>query len=893
MNIPFLREKFFPSIFFLKSHSTSSNTRSEHEKKFIDLCSSPLEKVLKELHSSEQGLTNEQADALLREYGSNDLGKKTQQGFFREILARSKNPLVIQLIVICIVSLLMSDLPSAIIVGCMVILSIGFAYFQEYRTNRAVEKLRAMVQTNCHVIRQGQEIEISMTDIVPGDLIALQAGSLIAADMRLLSAKDFFVSQSSLTGESMPVEKTALPNHSSPGIEKSALELCNAIFQGCNVISGSARALVINTGVRTYFGAMSQKLASSTPVLTSFDRGIAGFTWLMIRFMVVMVSLVFLIIGLRNHHWPEALLFGLSVAVGLTPEMLPMIVAVNLAKGAMAMSKKKVIVKRLNAIQNFGAINILCTDKTGTLTQDRVILEKSVDVTNRDSDDVLRYAYMNSYYQTGMRSLLDASVLSHTDLDVDRDCRKVDEIPFDFQRKRMSVVVDYEGDHVLVCKGSVEDIYRVCTQYQVDDEVYMMIDLIKNDLLEEYEKLSRDGYRVLGIAYREFSQDKTTFSIADESELTLLGYIAFLDPPKESAHKAIASLRSYGVTTKILTGDNAIVTRKICKDVGIEVDEVITGDQLLSLTEEQLGTLSEEKNVFARLSPSQKEQIILALQKRGHVIGYLGDGINDALSMRAADVGISVDTAQDIAKESADIILLEKSLMVLEDGILEGRKVFGNILKYIRMGASSNFGNMFSMVGSACFLPFLPMAPIQVLVNNLLYDTSQIGIPSDHVDAEYLLKPRKWNIGNIGRYMLCIGPLSSIFDYTTFFLMLYFFHCHLFKDPQTTPAMKEYYEKLFHTGWFVESILTQTLIVHIIRTARVPFFQSIASPFLLMMTSLTMILGAIIPYSSLGAYFQMVPLPPIYWVWIAGFLLCYATMTHKVNVWCLKRFGIN
>ncbi|MEI8343145.1 MAG: magnesium-translocating P-type ATPase, partial [Verrucomicrobiota bacterium] len=548
-------------------------------------------------------------------------------------------------------------------------------------------------------------------------------------------------------------------------------------FQGSNVLSGSARGLVVNTGIRTHFGSISEKL-SGERVQTSFDKGIAGFTWLMIRFMVVMVSVVFLIVGITKHNWLEALTFALSVAVGLTPEMLPMIVTVNLSKGAMAMSKKKVIVKRLNAIQNFGAIDILCTDKTGTLTQDRVILEKSVDVTNRDSEDVLRYAYMNSYYQTGLRNLLDRSVLSHSDLDVERGCKKVDEIPFDFQRKRMSVIVDYEGDHVLICKGAVEDVYKACTHYQVDDEIHLMIDLIKNDLLEEYEELSRDGYRVLGIAYREFSREKNVFSVADESDLILLGYIAFLDPPKGSAAKAIASLRDVGVATKILTGDNALVTRKICKDVDLEAGEIITGDQLIGMSEEAIGELAEKTSVFARLSPSQKESIIIALQKRGHVVGYMGDGINDAPSMRVADVGISVDSAVDVAKESADIILLEKSLLVLEDGIIEGRKVFGNIIKYIRMGASSNFGNMFSVLGASYFLKFLPMLPIQILVNNLLYDGSQLGIPSDNIDDEYLKTPRKWDIANIRRFMMFIGPLSSIFDYATFFVMLYFFKCH-------------------------------------------------------------------------------------------------------------------
>jgi Mg2+-importing ATPase len=697
------------------------------------------------------------------------------------------------------------------------------------------------------------------------------------------------VSQSSLTGESMPVEKQAAASEIAG---RGVIELQNACFQGSNVLSGTARGVVINTGSKTHFGTIAEKL-SGQRVQTSFDKGIAGFTWLMIRFMVVMVSVVFLIVGITKHDWAEALLFSLSVAVGLTPEMLPMIVTVNLSKGAIAMSRKKVIVKRLNSIQNFGAIDILCTDKTGTLTQDRVILEKAVDVTNRDSEDVLRYAYMNSYYQTGLRNLLDRSILSHNEFDVERGCRKVDEIPFDFHRKRMSVAVDYEGDHVLICKGAVEDIYKACTHYQVDDEIHLMIDLIKTDLLEEYEDLSRDGYRVLGIAYREFPKTKQTFSVADESEMVLLGYIAFLDPPKGSAAKAIASLRQYGVATKILTGDNALVTRKICKDVDLHAGEVITGDRLVGLNEDQIGEMAEKHDVFARLSPAQKESIILALQKRGHVVGYMGDGINDAPSMRVADVGISVDTAVDVAKESADIILLEKSLLVLEDGIIEGRKVFGNIIKYIRMGASSNFGNMFSVVGGSYFLPFLPMAPIQVLLNNLLYDASQVGIPADDVDEEYLRTPRRWNIENIRRFMMWIGPISSIFDYATFFLMLYFFNCRYFSSVAASAADKTYYENLFHTGWFVESILTQTLIVHIIRTSRIPFFQSIASPFMIFTTLVVMVAGAVLPYLPLGSYFGFVPLPASFWWWIAGFLLGYSVLTHNVKVWFIRKYGID
>ena len=880
--------KLHPAILH-KAVKAAAAAISEHEQKLMELCTLPAEEALQRLGVTQDGLSDEQVETAREKYGSNILSHRKEAGIVRELLQRCRNPLVIQLLVICVVSLLMGDVRAATVVGAMVLLSVVLAYVQEHRSSKAVEKLNAMVQTNSLVTRGGKEYDIPIAEIVPGEIVILQAGALIPADLRLISAKDFFVSQSSLTGESMPVEKHAEPEDVTG---RGVIELQNACFQGSNVVSGTARGLVVNTGSKTHFGSIAEKL-SGQRAQTSFDKGIAGFTWLMIRFMVVMVAIVFLIVGVTKHDWAEALLFSLSVAVGLTPEMLPMIVTVNLSKGAMAMSRKKVIVKRLNSIQNFGAIDILCTDKTGTLTQDRVILEKAVDVTNRDSDDVLRYAYMNSYYQTGLRNLLDRSVLSHSDLDVERGCKKVDEIPFDFQRKRMSVAVDYEGDHVLICKGAVEDIYKACTHYQIDEEIHLMIDLIKDDLLEEYEELSRDGYRVLGIAYREFPRSKQVFSVADESDLILLGYIAFLDPPKGSAAKALASLKQYGVVTKILTGDNALVTRKICKDVGLDEQEVITGDKLLGLDDTQLGELAEKNNVFARLSPSQKENIITALQKRGHVVGYMGDGINDALSMRAADVGISVDTAVDVAKESADIILLEKSLLVLEDGIIEGRKVFSNILKYIRMGASSNFGNMFSVVGGSYFLPFLPMAPIQILLNNLLYDASQVGIPADHVDEEYLRTPRKWNIENIRRFMIFIGPMSSIFDYATFFLMLYFFHCKLYSHSATTPEMKTYYESLFHTGWFVESILTQTLIVHIIRTNRIPFLQSIASPLLLLTTIIVMIAGAVLPYLPIGSYFGFVPLPASFWIWIVGFLLCYSMLTHSVKVWFHRKYGMD
>jgi Mg2+-importing ATPase len=581
-----------------------------------------------------------------------------------------------------------------------------------------------------------------------------------------------------------------------------------------------------------------------------------------------------------------ALLFGVSVAVGLTPEMLPMIITVCLSKGALGLSKKKVVVKKLKSIQNFGAMNILCTDKTGTLTQDKIVLERYVDVTNRKSEDVLRYAYMNSYYQTGLRNLLDKAIMAHEDLDIEKNCRKVDEIPFDFVRKRMSVIIDYEDRHVLICKGAVEEIFTVCNQYQVDDEVFALIDMLKNDLIQEYQDLSSQGFRVLAIAYREFPRTQEVFSVQHEKELVLLGYIAFFDPPKDSAAKAIQALKQSGVEVKILTGDNELVTRKICGDVGIETAQVITGGVLEQASAEEFRRLITVNNVFARLTPAQKEKIIVTLRAAGNVVGFLGDGINDASAMKAADVGISVDTAVDIAKESADIILLEKSLMVLDDGILEGRKIFANIIKYIKMGASSNFGNMFSVVGGAYFLPFLPMLPIQVLANNLLYDVSQVAIPTDRVDMDFVKKPHRWDMKYIQKFMVFIGPLSSIFDYATFFLMLYFFNCVLFSHPGTSEVMKIYYEKLFHTGWFVESIFTQTLIVHIIRTNKIPFFQSSASPALMTSTLGIMGLAAILPYMSWSAnLLGLVPLPGIFWAWLGGFVLAYCLLTHGVKTW--------
>jgi Mg2+-importing ATPase len=730
---------------------------------------------------------------------------------------------------------------------------------------------------------------------------------MIPADLRLLSAKDLFVNQSTLTGEAMPVEKTAAACEApSP----HPFDLQNICFMASNVVSGYGTGVVVHTGNRTYFGQLADTIAGQR-VQTNFEKGINRFTWLMIRFIAVLVPTVLLINGLGKGDWLEALLFALAVAVGLTPEMLPMIVTTNLAKGAIAMSGKQVIVKRLHAIQNFGAMDVLCTDKTGTLTQDRIILKRHLDIRGEDCDRVLEYAYLNSYYQSGLKNLLDVAVLQHAQLGKElqdaHQYRKIDEIPFDFVRRRLTVVLGREdGRHILICKGAIEEVYAICTRYEIDGEVGLLDPSHLAAAKQEGAALNADGFRVIAVAYKELDTGKEAYTVTDECDLTLLGYIAFLDPPKESAGPAIAALGRAGVQVKILTGDNEVVTRKVCRDVGLDVGRIILGAEIEAANDETLVHMVDTYAVFAKVSPAQKARIIAACQQGGHVVGFLGDGINDSAALKTADVGISVDTAVDIAKESADIILLEKNLGVLDDGVIEGRKVFGNITKYIKMGASSNFGNMFSVIGAACWLKFLPMAPIHILFNNLLYDTSQTAIPTDNVDEEYLKTPRKWNIANIRRFMICVGPTSSIFDYATFFLMYYFFGCwdlglaapaelaHRFANADIANPDTTYAAALFQTGWFVESILTQTLIVHIIRTGKIPFIQSRPSGFMFFMTITIMAIGASVPYiPAVANFFGFVPLPAIYWVWITGFLLSYSVLTHFVKVWFFKRFGMD
>jgi Mg2+-importing ATPase len=758
----------------------------------------------------------------------------------------------------------------------MVVLGVMLRLVQETRADSAAAKLKAMIKVTTAVVRGAKEEEIPLQGLVPGDVVTLSAGDMIPADVRLVAAKDLFVSQGPLTGESLPVEKLATPE-ARPEI--SPLEFTNICYLGTSVESGAATAVVVATGAQTYFGSMAGSMTDE-PEPTSFDRGVRDFTWLMIRFMAVMVPLVFLINGFTKHNWHEAFFFSIAVAVGLTPEMLPMIVSVCLSKGALAMSRKKVIVKQLNAIQNFGAMDVLCTDKTGTLTMDQVILERHCDVMQKENDDVFRDAYLIAHFQTGLKNVLDRAVLSHreTHHKVIEGFRKVDEIPFDFVRRIMSVVVETPTkDHQLLTKGAPEAIFPRCAFFELDGETFTMEPVLVGDLMQQYKELSADGFRVLAVAHKHLAEDEF-ISKEDEGDLILKGYVAFLDPPKDSAAKAITALNNHGVTVKVLTGDNDLVTRTVCRQVGLAADEILLGSKVETMTDDELKIATEQTHVFARLSPAHKQRIIRALQHQGHVVGFMGDGINDAPALHVADVGISVDSAVDIAKAAASVILLEKDLMVLDDGVIEGRKVFVNILKYVRMGASSNFGNMFSVLGASAFLPFMPMAPIQVLTNNLLYDFSQVPIPTDTVGPEQTAKPRPWHIGEIKRFVLFIGPISSIFDYTTFFVMLYVFGCW---DPARA--------SLFQTGWFVESMITQTLIVHVIRTNKIPFIQGRASWQLTLTTAFIIALAAWLPYSPLAPALGFIPLQPLYWPILVATLLCYVVLTQAVKVWLIRK----
>ena len=846
----------------------------------LDAARKDGEQLLRDLHTSPAGLTETDAEERASTTGPNEVAQERKQGWFLRLLKMTRNPLVILLTTLSAVSFLTGDARAGTVMAMMVVLSVSLRFWQEARADAAAEKLKAMIHVTATVVRDGTAREIALRDLVPGDIIKLAAGDMIPGDVRLLSSKDLFVSQGSLTGESLPVEKlheTQVKEESSP------TELKNICFMGTSVESGTATAVVVTTGVQTYLGSMARSITGER-VLTSFDQGLNRFTWLMLQFMAVMVPLVFLLNGFTKHDWKGAFFFALAVAVGLTPEMLPMIVSVCLSNGALAMSRKKVIVKRLNSIQNFGGMDVLCTDKTGTLTEDRVVLMKHCDVTGQESDGVLLDGYLISYFQTGLKNLLDRAILDSLDFHehaLIEKYKKLDEIPFDFTRRMMSVLVeDPEGKSILLTKGAPEEVFLQCTQFELDGKVSPMDADQVVGLRKEYDDLSNDGFRVLAVATKELS-GKHICVKQDERDLVLKGYVAFLDPPKETAASALAALHKHGVAVKILTGDNQLVSRKVCKDVGLSADPMLLGGDVEKMSDAELADAADKAVLFARLSPAHKERVIRVLRGKGHVVGFMGDGINDAPALRAADVGISVDTATDIAKESADLILLEKDLMVLEQGVIEGRAVFANIVKYIRMGASSNFGNMFSVLGASAFLPFLPMAPIQVLTNNLLYDFSQVPIPSDAVDEEQVTRPRPWNIDEIRRFILFIGPISSIFDYTTFFFMLYLFHCW---DPSRAP--------LFQTGWFVESLMTQTLIIHVIRTNKIPFVQSRASLALTATTLAIMAFGIWLPYSPLASALGFTHLPGLYWPILLLTLFSYVALTQVIKVWLLRKHWI-
>jgi Mg2+-importing ATPase len=893
--------------------------------------------ALARMDSSAAGLPAPEALARLARVGPNEVATDITVAPLKRLAELVLSPLTLLLLGLAVLTDLTGEPGGAVVIGIMVLLSVLLSFAQEVRSGKAAEKLRAMVHTTATVLRQEAspaasaavgtdarrnaqtrapaQVEIPLAQVVPGDVVTLSAGDMIPADLRLLDAKDLFVNEAALTGESLPVEKFA--HATAPGTQApaaAALDLPNVCFMGSNVVSGSARGVVLATGGATYFGAIAGTLVRAR-VPTAFDQGINRFIWLVLRFMLVMVPLVFMVNGLTKGDWLVAFLFAVSVAVGLAPEMLPMIVTINLAKGALAMARARLIVKRLNSIQNFGAMDVLCTDKTGTLTQDRVILQKHVDIDGRDSDRVLQYGYLNSHHQSGLKNLLDVAVLEHVPEPAARQLRsryaKVDEVPFDFQRRRMSVVVACEPEHhILICKGAVEEVFSVCTAVERGGVPVPLDPAEIVGLQRGVRALNEDGFRVLAVAASTRPAQHAPYGRADERDLTLLGYVAFLDPPKESAAAALRALHARGVQVKVLTGDNEVVARKVCRDVGLDLGpepardarretapdagpsaagsaepaaardrgRVMLGAEVDALDDAALAARVADTVLFAKLAPEQKARVIAALHARGHVVGFLGDGINDGPALRAADVGISVDTAVDIAKESADIILLEKDLRVLEAGVAEGRRVFGNILKYIRMGASSNFGNMLSVLGASAFLPFLPMAPVQVLLNNLLYDLSQTAAATDRVDASFVRAPRRWDIGSIGRFMLFLGPVSSLFDYLTFFVLIRFFGG--WTD-----------ERLFQTGWFVESLLSQTLVVHVLRTAGLPFVDSAPSWPLAFATVAICATGLWLPYSPFAAELGFVPLPGAFLAALAGLLIVYLGLVQGVKTYVIRRYG--
>lgn len=860
--------------------------------------------ILAEYSVSDRGVSGAQAETLRDKYGKNVITYGKKNSAAKRLFSAFVNPFTVVLLVLAVISaftdIVFAD-PSdrnyatVIIITAMVLISGVLRFVQETRSGNVADKLIGMIHTTACVERDGVKAEIPMEDIVCGDIVYLSAGDMIPADVRITLAKDLFVSQSSLTGESEPVEKFA-----SVVSEKGALtDTENMAFLGSNVISGSAKAVVVAVGNDTLIGAMAKNLDEKPPK-TTFEKGVNSVSWVLIRFMLIMVPVVLFINGFTKGDWMQAALFAISVAVGLTPEMLPMIVTTSLAKGALAMSKKKVIIKNLNSIQNLGSIDILCTDKTGTLTQDKVVLEYHVNIDGKEDDRVLRHAFLNSYFQTGLKNLIDIAVISKQEElgaeNLTENYTKVDEIPFDFERRRMSVVVkDKDSKTQMVTKGAVEEMLKCCSYAECRGEIRPLTSDVRRLVLKRSDELNEKGMRVIAVAQKTNPSPVGQFSTEDENDMVLIGFLAFLDPPKPTTKSAIEALKSYGVEVKILTGDNEKVTCAICKQVGLNVNRILLGSELDDISDDELGKTAEEITVFAKLSPSQKARIITVLRDRGHSVGYMGDGINDAEAMKVSDVGISVDTAVDIAKESASVVLLEKDLTVLEQGVIEGRKTYANMIKYIKMTASSNFGNMLSVLAASAFLPFLPMASIHLILLNLIYDISCTAISWDNVDKEYLSVPRRWNASGISRFMLWIGPTSSVFDIACYLLM-YFVICPMFTggltySQLTDPSMKALYIALFQTGWFVESMWSQTLVIHMIRTPKIPFVQSRASAPVTFLTFAGIAVVTLIPFTPLGAALELTALPGVYFAWLAAIVAGYMLLATVVKKLYVRRYG--
>ncbi|MCF2673326.1 magnesium-translocating P-type ATPase [Fusobacterium varium] len=893
-------------------HKDEVNLRMEY------VANSDITDILKRFGSTIKGIEKERIKLSREKYGKNKVTHGKKKSLFKRICDAFVNPFTAILFCLAVVSGITDiaipiynnipedvDIMTVTIILTMVIISGVLRFVQEARSNNAAEKLLEMITTTTCVERlEDGKKEIPLEEVVVGDIVHLAAGDMIPADMRIIEAKDLFISQSALTGESEPLEKTP---EAAKEKNEAITEYNNLAFMGSNVISGAAIGIVISVGNDTIFGSMAQSI-SEEPIVTSFEKGVNSVSWVLIRFMLVMVPVVFFINGMTKGNWIQAFLFAVSIAVGLTPEMLPMIVTTCLAKGAVSMSKKKTIVKNLNSIQNFGAMDILCTDKTGTLTQDKVVLEYHMNVHGKEDSRVLRHAFLNSWYQTGLKNLMDLSIIERTEEERKEDkslkglaemYKKVDEIPFDFSRRRMTVVVeDNSGKTQMITKGAVEEMLSICKYVEYRGKVEILNDELKRDILQTVDNFNEDGMRVIAVAQKTNPSPVGAFGVKDECDMVLIGYLAFLDPPKETTAKAIQALKEYGVATKILTGDNDKVTRSICQKVGLKVEKILLGSDLEKMTDYELGKSAENISVFAKLSPDQKARIVRVLRDSGHTVGFMGDGINDAAAMKAADIGISVDTAVDIAKESADIILLEKDLMVLEEGIVEGRKTYANMIKYIKMTASSNFGNMFSVLAASAFIPFLPMMSVQLIFLNLIYDLSCTAIPWDNVDDEFLRIPRKWDASSVGKFMLWIGPTSSIFDITTY-LVLYFIICPMFVSgglhyhmiPASDESMRNMFVALFQTGWFVESMWTQTLVIHMIRTSKIPFIQSRASLSVSLLTCSGILFLSLIPYTKLGEMIGLTVLPTVYWPFLIGTVTLYMILVTFLKKVYVKRYG--